>query len=97
MRSTLPGKGTIVTDDRRSIPPLMGSLGGTPYYTSVHAVDNRVERRSWRERLFSTPWRPWVKEKTVTVPAIYEVPSAIGPYYLIHPELERELVERREL
>lgn len=24
-----------------------------------------IERRSWKERLFSWPWVPWVKEKTV--------------------------------
>ena len=25
----------------------------------------RVERRTWRERLWSRPWRPWVATRTV--------------------------------
>jgi hypothetical protein len=31
----------------------------------------RLVRRSWRERLFSLPWKPWVREKLA--------PAAIGP------------------
>jgi hypothetical protein len=38
-------------------------------------LEDRIVERSWRERLFSRPWRPWRKWKTieVSVPAIYKV------------------------
>ena len=35
----------------------------TPMLTKTERV-----RRSWRERLFSLPWRPWVAWKTIEVP-----------------------------
>lgn len=56
-------------------------------------------RRSWSERLFSWPWRPWEKTKTVTV----NVPSnefyiAGGTTIICHPamlrKVERALEER---
>lgn len=33
-------------------------------------------RLTWRERLFSKPWRPWVKFKSVYNPKYYKVGAA---------------------
>lgn len=33
----------------------------------MHDIETQVIRRSWRERLFSWPWRPWQAEKAVMV------------------------------
>lgn len=61
---------------------------GMPVLTSEWLTDpeQRTVRRTWRERLFTRPWRPWVATKTITV----QVPSTKvlilpGPKVLMHP------------
>lgn len=66
-------------------------------------------RRSWRERLFSRPWRPWRKFETVYVPDpnIYkmQLPSAVpGSFgansmktiFICHPQTAGALREALE-
>jgi hypothetical protein len=43
--------------------------------------------RSWRERLFSRPWKPW--RRTKMVPS-HEV-LIYGSMVVVHPEVGREL------
>jgi hypothetical protein len=52
--------------------------------------DPVTTRRSWRNRLLSWPWRPWVATTTHTpmVPAAYRTPQG----WVIHPALEYELL-----
>ncbi len=56
----------MIGDHARSqpiVPPLI--------YQGMHVVVNRALgeytwlRRTWRERLFSKPWRPWVSGRSV--------------------------------
>lgn len=52
----------------------------------------RTERRSWRERLLSWPWRPWHATKTVWV----QVPSRKAVrlsdrLLVVHPEFKKEI------
>lgn len=42
---------------------------GTPVVLSDSLTDTKWVRRSWWERLFSWPWRPWVAEKPIQVPS----------------------------
>lgn len=49
---------------------VMGSLN---IITSVHINDFNLIERSWRERLFTLPWRPWLKTKSVYSPKIYKL------------------------
>lgn len=46
--------------------------------------------RSWRERLLSLPWRPWVKTKTVQVSGNRPAIVRIGNTFYYHPSLNLE-------
>ena len=41
---------------------------GHELWPDERMVDTRAMRRTWRERLFSRPWRPWRKHRTEQVP-----------------------------
>ncbi len=51
-------------------------------------------KRSWRERLFTRPWRPWVRTKMVAtyVPSD-EVLQVSNHTFIMHPVLARQLRE----
>jgi hypothetical protein len=53
------------------------SLGSfnIPVIETPYALEHKEVKRTWRERLFSRPWRPWVKTKIVTRPAIFVLSS----------------------
>lgn len=52
---------------------------GIPVIETPYAVTSEEVDRTWRERLFSWPWRPWVRTKFVNKPAIYVFsPSLYG-------------------
>ena len=76
--------------DRRFSAGAVGTLLGLYIHTSPYLVtqESRQVPRTWRERLFSRPWQPWVGAKTISV----EVPSKqilnVGNSMLIcHPEM----------
>lgn len=48
-------------------------IAGMPVFTSEHMCKKMTETidRTWRERLFSWPWRPWVTQRM----SIYFVPD----------------------
>ncbi len=50
-----------------SLTNLLGRYSGFRLFESPLMVRHvpRVVNRSWTERLFSRPWRPWVKERVV--------------------------------
>jgi hypothetical protein len=56
-------------------------------------TEQRLARRSWRERLLSWPWRPWVATEQVSV----EVPDlwyyTIGNVAVCHPAVARRVRE----
>ncbi|MBI5351601.1 MAG: hypothetical protein HZB50_03075 [Chloroflexi bacterium] len=49
--------------------------------TSFFVID--MVRRSWVERFFSWPWRPWVKSNPVKTPSMVK----IGNDIYCHPDL----------
>lgn len=57
------------------------TIPGTPYQ----------ERRSWRDRLCTRPWRPWIAFRTITPqipdPAVYRIGDALYG----HPDTLRTL------
>lgn len=63
---------------------------------SIHCTvpEEQVTRRSWRERLLSWPWRPWITERRVVV----QVPSPnvylIDQIIVCHPVMAMLLRER---
>ncbi len=74
-------------------------LGGVRVIVNEHCVVDGTpyqvqETRTWRERLFSRPWRPLQRAKTVTVvpkvPAAYMTPMGL----LAHPAIVKQLQEQ---
>lgn len=63
------------------------------FFSSTFAVERDGDRpekfkRSWKERLFSRPWTPWVTEKTIMVPNYKPAIYRVGDKIVYHPALE---------
>lgn len=56
----------------------MDKLYGMPVVETAQMVDHHSRILTWRERLFSWPWRPWVKWIFWTTPS--------QTMYLIRPD-----------
>ena len=75
----------------------LSPIGGIPIKYSQYCVDldkpiHTEIPRTWKERLFSWPWRPWQATRIVTTyePTMYRIgwPS---PHILAHPAFKTEL------
>ena len=68
-------------------------LYGIPIIETPHLVNYRTVKRTWRERLFTRPWRPRKATKVITVPckeAYLVDPGRVmvgvrGPALVLHP------------
>lgn len=74
---------------------MIPSISGYKLISSPFALTQGPDReimvsRSWRERLFSRPWKPWVKERksmcVTFIPAIYKDENRKCIYY--HPSFD---------
>ena len=72
----------------------------TPILESPHMVVTlppEKVKRSWRERLFSLPWRPLQTHYTVVRhvpdPNVYRIAGPSGPILVCHPVTAHELRE----
>lgn len=70
-------------------PDVLDMFFGEQIRYSNNAVEYIDEVRTWKERLFSFPWRPLQKTKKVAKPTIYK----IGSFFLVHPVFKREISE----
>lgn len=61
---------------------------GFPVVFTTDAIEKQEVLRTWKERLFSLPWRPLVKIRVVYKPAIFQV----GNRFLVHPALKNQLL-----
>ncbi len=62
---------------------ILGRFSGMRIFESVNCVEltgkmlSREEIRSWKERLFSLPWKPWKATKTIyypeAIPTMYRI------------------------
>lgn len=61
-------------------------------YESPYLIEPKQVKRSWKERLFERPWRPFKKFKTIMIPSekIYEV----GGAFICHPEMKQKIEQR---
>lgn len=64
---------------------------GTIVLTDAFINDYDTVERTWRERLFTRPWRPWVSTKRVYAPKFYKLP---GGRVLMSPASEASLREK---
>ncbi len=63
-------------------------------YMEIDGPDVPV-RRTWRDRLFSRPWRPWVATRLVRSRIPHPGFARISPTTIVmHPETARVLHER---
>lgn len=60
-------------------------------------LTTQIVSRSWRDRLFTWPWRPWVAQKTVHTPDPMLYFDASTMTYIGHPATLRELRRRTEV
>jgi len=68
-------------------------LDGYSIVESPHCTksEERTITRSWRERLFSWPWRPWQTMKTVTVQVADEYIYVTDGMIMCHPVIAQQL------
>jgi hypothetical protein len=73
-------------------------LGGIPILESEHCLDEvtRTRARTWRERLLSWPWRPWIGETTYVtlVPSKHVYMLQNPPCIICHPVTAKEIRAR---
>jgi hypothetical protein len=84
------------------IPPIKGKLAIDPFRVVLSDAMTYMDAthtapRSWRERLFSWPWRPWVATKPVPrfMPRKDAILLADGRL-VMHPTTYRALQENVE-
>jgi hypothetical protein len=58
--------------------------------------ENKIIRRSWKERLLSWPWKLWKAEKTILETKPLQKLFVFGGLVVGHPEIMRELKKALE-
>ncbi len=53
------------------------TLFGLKINPDINISDYRTVKRTWKERLFTRPWRPHISRKSVYDPLIYKVEDAL--------------------
>lgn len=65
--------------------------------TSPYMVENQVFPRTGKERLFTWPWKPWVKTKDVPVPSNEVILDGTRGMVVMHPQLAEKLKAHTQL
>lgn len=69
-----------------------------PIFVNEHMTESEQQRRTWLERIFSWPWRPWRRFKWVQVPSrtIYYSNGQHGMPrgFICHPEMAEALTRQ---
>jgi len=69
-------------------------LGSIRVIFTAHCVQKETMRRTWKERILSSPWRPWVAIKEIDAPAMYLITPSIEEQYIVcHPAMKEKLLE----
>ena len=56
-------------------------------------VDHEIVERTWKERLFTLPWRPLLKYKVVTTPSPEIIYDHVNKRIYCHPHTAHQLRE----
>ena len=75
---------------------MLGNIYGLQMIESTNAVvqdgTRPIEvRRSFKERFFSWPWKPWILTRTIQVPNYKPSMYRIGHQFIYHPSLKSEI------
>ena len=85
----------MTTLTQLTLDELVSKLNSPPshnaplYALYTNLTTNEITTRTWRERLFSLPWRPHKKYKWVQRPALYLLTPTIT--VLAHPSFSKDL------
>ena len=62
-------------------------------FESVYCTvpEDRIVGRSWKERLFSWPWKPWSAKKTIVIQAPDEHVYVVGHDVVCRPAIARQI------
>lgn len=92
-----PPDAASITDQRLDNYWEMDTLPSFDLRESVYCTvsEERVVRRTWKERLLSWPWKPWVAEKTIFIQVPDEHVYQIGRYtFVCHPAIAKQIREQ---
>lgn len=74
-----------------------GELPLSPYVIwSEYVIRVEKEPRTWKERLFSWPWRPWQKHRIVEYPSICLLTINGCRQIVAHPSFQGKLLGGRD-
>jgi len=68
------------------------TFNGKKIVISIYISDVDLEVRSWMDRLFSWPWRPFKRTNEIAVSRIYQTPD----YYIMSPKTFSDLMKNEE-
>ena len=87
-----------------TIAKLLPHIPSIQLYYTPYATKEKTIARTWKERLFSLPWRPWQRDNLQYQPAIYLVnipslPSLTLPHlpqrnatlFIAHPSFKHAI------
>ena len=69
--------------------------GGLKVIASINVPDYETVKRTWRERLFTLPWRPFKSTKSVYKPIAYIFNNVVLVSYFTYTKLHDEMATRR--
>jgi len=70
---------------------MIGQFGGIQLIQDKNLLEYETVNRTWKERLFTFPWRPFVKVKTISKPS--RVIYKLGNYAIMcHPIMAQEIL-----
>lgn len=75
----------------------MTQYGGKQIITSAFLTKTSGPfsvRRTWRERLFSWPWKPFKATKTITIQVPSDEVLVMADRIIMHPEMFRRLQDK---
>lgn len=64
-------------------------------FDHLYTEQRRTVLLTWKERLWSWPWRPWIKTREIMIhvpdPNVYRIRGLSGWTFVCHPETARTL------
>ena len=81
---------TLKCDDYLKTINLLSNIPSLPHvYYSPNCVIHKTVKRTWKERLFTFPWNPWLATKICFEPTIYK----IGNDFVAHTSYKNKMEE----
>jgi hypothetical protein len=83
---------TLNYDDCLKVIDILQNLSPMPkIYYSSYCGNLKNIKRTWKERLFTLPWNPWIKTKIYIEPTIYKIGDNFVAHISYKSKIERIL------